>query len=322
MSQRQLFGRTVALVGSALVVIAAAGQSKASAQTHSVALTFDDLPYFEVEVANYVPRATRVADGILRVLQAHHAPAVAFVNERRVNVEGQRDARVAVLKRWAETGVVLGNHTYSHQDFNAASVEQFEDEIVRGEVVTRQLMEPHRPYQLYFRHPETHTGDTLEKKQAVEAFLSARGYKIAPHTIENSDFVFNLPYARAGASGSDARARLLQAYFEFTVATSRFAEQIAPAVFGREIPQTLLLHACDITADSLERILSDFERRGYRFISLDTAMADPAYQTPDTFVTKFGPTWLWRWNKSKGMTVSFKDDPDPPAWVAELYSRR
>jgi hypothetical protein len=51
-------------------------------------------------------------------------------------------------------------------------------------------------------------------------------------------------------------------------------------------------------------------------------MTDDAYRTPDTFVTRWGTTWLWRWMKSKGMSVNFKDDPDPPAWVSDLYSKR
>jgi hypothetical protein len=51
-------------------------------------------------------------------------------------------------------------------------------------------------------------------------------------------------------------------------------------------------------------------------------MRDDAYQTRDTFVTRAGPTWLWRWMKSKGMNVSFKDDPELPSWVSELYSKR
>jgi hypothetical protein len=75
------------------------------------------------------------------------------------------------------------------------------------------------------------------------------------------------------------------------------------------------------TGDSLDKILNNFEARAYRFISLDEAMADPAYQTPDTFVTKFGPTWLWRWTRSRGVKVSFNDDPEPPTWVTELYSK-
>jgi hypothetical protein len=51
-------------------------------------------------------------------------------------------------------------------------------------------------------------------------------------------------------------------------------------------------------------------------------MADPAYQTRDTVVSKQGPTWLWRWMVSKGMNVSFRDDPDPPQWVMDLYKQR
>jgi len=281
------------------------------------------LPYVAIGSGDYVRSAERVTSEILSVLRAHGAPAVAFVNEAKLEAPGETDARVAILKRWADAGVVLGNHTYSHADFNALTISRFEDEIVRGDVVTRRLMESHRPYQLYFRHPFTHTGDTKEKKQAVETFLAERGYKVTPHTIENADFEFNVPYVKALRSGdTELSARLVSAYLEFTFAATAFAEQIAPKIFGRDIPQTLLIHSNDITADCLDKVLAGFEARGYRFITLDEAMRDEAYQTRDTFVTRWGNTWLWRWMKSQGMSISFKDDPDPPTWVTELYSKR
>jgi hypothetical protein len=47
------------------------------------------------------------------------------------------------------------------------------------------------------RLPETHTGDTNAKKQAIEEFLAARGYVIAPHTIDSEDFMFNVAYFSA-----------------------------------------------------------------------------------------------------------------------------
>ena len=59
-------------------------------------------------------------------------------------------------------------------------------------------------------------------------------------------------------------------------------------------------------------MLTEFEARGYRFVTLDEAMSDNAYHARDTLVTRSGPTWLWRWMKSKGMSISFKDDPEPP----------
>jgi peptidoglycan/xylan/chitin deacetylase (PgdA/CDA1 family) len=292
-----------------------------TAPGRTIALTFDDLPYVAIDGADFVRSADRVADEILPVLRAHKAPATGFVNEGKL--DGEFEARVRVLKRWVDAGVLLGNHTYSHPDFNRLSVSRFEDEITRGDIVSRQLLDSRGPYQLYFRFPETHTGDTLEKKQAVERFLAGRGYRVAPHTIENSDFVFNVPYVGTRRSGDFRTSeRLVNAYVDFTMAATSFAERITPKIFGRDIPQTLLVHSNDITADTLERLLATFEARGYRFITLDEAMKDEAYHTRDTLVTRAGPTWLWRWMKSKGMNLSFKDDPEPPAWVSDLYSRR
>src|SRR5262249_11437412 len=153
------------------------------------------------------------------------------------------------------------------------------------ERVSRRLMRPRQPYQLYFRHPMTHTGDTQAKKEAIEAFLKARGYKVTPHTIENSDFIFNVGYVRALAGKDEALAKRLRAeYLDFTISATDFAEHVSPKIFGREIPQTLLLHANDLNADCLDDLLSRFESRGYRFITLDEAMNDSAYLTKDTSV--------------------------------------
>jgi len=295
----------------------------AHGQTRTMAVTVDDLPYVKFREGPYVARAQSATAKILNTLKKHKVIAVGFVNEHVLDVAGQREARIDLLRQWVKSGMILGNHTYSHPDFNRLTVEQFEEEITKGDVVTRQLMKSRQPYQLYFRHPMTHTGDTREKKEAIEQFLLARGYKVTPHTIENSDFIFNVPYAQALEKGDEALAkRLRDEYLNFTIAATEFAEKISPQVFRREIPQLLIIHANDITADSLDEMLQRFAERGYKFVTLDQVMADPAYQTKDTMVTKFGPTWLWRWTKSKGMDLDFAGDPDPPKWVMDLYNSR
>jgi len=218
---------------------------------------------------------------------------------------------------------VLGNHTYSHPDFNTQTIQQFQNEILKGELITRRLMKAKQPYQLYFRHPMTHTGDTKEKKEAIEKFLAERGYKVTPHTIENSDFVYNVGYVKAKINKNEALAKKLRdAYLDFNFAATDFAEKISPQIFEREVPQVLLLHAIDLNADCLDEMLRRYEARGYRFITLDEAMNDPAYQTKDTLVAQRGPTWLWRWSRSLGQTISFKDDPETPQWVMDLYNQR
>jgi peptidoglycan/xylan/chitin deacetylase (PgdA/CDA1 family) len=303
-----------------LFSLSVAGQTDRPAR--KMAVTFDDLPYVAIEQQG-LPSAQRATKEILRVLKAHNTPVVAFVNEGQLQVTGEVDARIALLQQWVDAGAILGNHTYSHPDFNLLTIQQFEDEIIKGEVVTRRLMQSHQPYQLYFRHPQTHTGDTQAKKEAIEGFLAARGYKVTPHTIDSEDFIFNVCYIRALSNKDEATAkRLRDAYLDFSIAATNFAEHISPQIFGREVTQTLLIHANMINADCLDELLSRFAARGYSFVTLDEAMSDPAYQVKDTYITKFGPTWLSRWMISKGMKVSFKGDPEPPEWVMDLYRQK
>ena len=275
--------------------------AQAQTSTRTMAVTFDDLPYVRMSDAAYLPSAQKATEKILSTLKKHKVPATGFVNERQLDYGNDRDARIALLRDWVKSGMMLGNHTYSHPDFNQLTVAQFEEEIVKGDVVTRQLMQSRRPYQLYFRHPMTHTGDTLE----------------------NSDYIFNVGYAQALQKGDTALAkRIREAYLDLTIAATEFAEKISPQLFGREIPQLFLIHANDINADCLDELLRRLTDRGYKFVTLDKVMSDPAYETKDTYVNKYGPTWFFRWSKSKGMNLDFSGDADPPKWVMDLYNSR
>jgi len=302
-----------------LMSLLALVQSPGTAQlpARKMALTFDDLPYSARAQEGWLANAKRGTTQILEVLKQHRAPAIGFVIE--TGLQGSNSERVALLQQWLDAGMTLGNHSYAHPDFNNVTVAQFQEEILKGEVVTRRLMAARKQELRYFRHPMTHTGDTKEKKEAIETFLATRGYRVTPHTIENSDFLFTVPYSRAVQRGDEAEAqRVRAAYLDFTLAATEFAEKISPQIFGREVPQTLLLHANDINADCLDELLQRLIARGYQFITLDEAMADPAYQTKDTVVSLKGPTWLWRWMRSLGQNISFAGDPEMPNWVIDL----
>ena len=63
-----------------------------------------------------------------------------------------------------------------------------------------------------------------------------------------------------------------------------FFEQRAVEVVGREIPQILLIHASQLNADLMPDLLAMFKRRGYSFVTLRQALADPAYSLPESYV--------------------------------------
>ena len=105
-------------------------------------------------------------------------------------------AGTSILKEWTTHGFDLGNHTYSHPDINGLSLEQVEQEIVRGESAIGLLMEQAGKKVAFFRFPMNHTGDTKLKHDEIAAFLARRGYVIATYTIDTSDFLFNDAYVR------------------------------------------------------------------------------------------------------------------------------
>jgi len=227
-----------------------------------------------------------------------------------------------LLERWANSGAILGNHTDSHADLNKLTVDEYKKEIIAGEQITLEVMSSHPEYQRYFRHPYTHTGDTETKKERVTDFLEEHGYHIAPYTIDSQDSIFNRIYLDAKMSEDyELKSRIQASYIEFVLATTAFAEQISVKLFGDEIPQTMIFHANSINADTLDEVLERLAQRGYKFIGLENAMEHSAYKIDDTLVTSYGPSWLWRWNKSLDLGISFQGDPEPPDWVLDLYQQ-
>jgi peptidoglycan/xylan/chitin deacetylase (PgdA/CDA1 family) len=309
----------------ALVLIALFCFSYSSAQTpqvnRTVALTFDDLP--EALDANNLAGMQRNTPELLGTLRRHSAPAIGFVNEGKLHAPGELDARTAVLKQWVDAGMILGNHTYSHVRLFTTPLPKYEEEVIRGEVITRRLMGRHRPYQLYFRHPYTSTGANKQVKEAFEKFLQEHGYKVAPFTIENSDYILNRLYVDAKRAKDTALMdRVRKAYLELNDAQFEFFERLSSEMFGREISQILLIHANDINADTLDEMLKRLEARGYRFVTLDQALEDRAYQTRDDYIGPNGPSWLHRWTVSMGIPMKLREEPDPPQWVLEMFKAK
>jgi peptidoglycan/xylan/chitin deacetylase (PgdA/CDA1 family) len=285
----------------------------------AVALTFDDLPEaFSRDLATM----RRNTPELLRVLKTHQAPAIGFVNEGKLHVAGEFESRTEVLKQWVDAGMTLGNHTFSHLRLLTTPLPKYQEDVIQGEIVSRRLMSGRQPYQLYFRHPYTSTGPTKEVKAAFESFLRERGYKVAPFTIENSDYIFNQIYSDARRNQDTAlMERLRKSYLDYNDGQFEFMERLSAEMFGREISQILLIHANDINADCLDEMLKRLEKRGYRFVTLDQALEDKAYQTKDDYIGLHGPSWLHRWTVSLGLKMKLDQEPDPPKWVMEMFKR-
>ena len=103
----------------------------------------------------------------------------------------------------------------------------------------------------------THTGPTREVRNAFEAFLKEHGYAVAPFTIENADYLFDLARRHATSRGDRATAEKLRtAYVDYTLSVTEQMEALARDTFGREVPQVLLVHGNRTNADALGQACS------------------------------------------------------------------
>lgn len=292
-----------------------------------VAITIDDLPVVGEVVLGVAKERT---NDLLAALNRHKVPAVGFVSEQSIHARGEVDERIALLDQWLDARMILGNHTYSHVSLYKTPLPEYQDEVIRGEVITRRLMRDRGLQLTYFRPPYTNTGPTAAIKAAFEAFLEERDYTIAPFTVENSDYAFDAVYEKAlSENDTDLASRVKTAYLDHTDVVFDFAEKLSARLFGEEIDQILLIHANKINADCLGDLLDRLAHRGYRFVTLDSALADEAYRTPDEYVGRMGPSWLHRWSLAKGIPMkeingrefpaTLLEEPDPPKFILQLY---
>lgn len=198
-------------------------------------------------------------------------------------------------------------------------LEAFQADVIRGEEVTRRLLARRGGTLRYFRHPFLHAGRDLETQRKLEAFLASRGCRVAPVTIDNSDWIFASAYAKA-ADRTDLQMmkRIASAYLPYMEQKFAYYEKQSMDLLGYELKQVLLLHANALNADWFGELAKMMKRRGYGFIPLERALEDKAYSSPDTYTGAGGISWLHRWALTQGKQRDFfRGEPATPAFVMQ-----
>ena len=293
-----------------------------------IAITFDDLPWSNLDPATPLPSQgtvpPRIAAASARLRQAlidTGTPAIGFVNSARLLVNGRiQPDRVAMLEAWLDAGLALGNHTATHVDLHVVGVPAFQDDILSCDGVLRPLLAARGLQPRWFRHPYLRTGRTLADKAAMDAFLAAHDYRIAPVTVTDSDWIWAAAYARALDSGDAAvQAKLRAQYVPYLLRMVDYFEHRSIKLLGYALPQVMLLHANTLNADTYPEFVAGLRGRGYRFVGIDEAVGDPAYRRADEFTSALGASWIHRWALAAGWSWTFYGgEPTSPRWVKDL----
>lgn len=255
----------------------------------AILVTVDDLPLAFGELHPRRHERRRITGALLGVLGRHRVPAVGFVVWEYVR--GRGDLRL--LSRWLAAGHELGNHTGGHLSYSETAAGAYVADVERGRKALAGFLAPGGRRVRFFRFPFLLEGDTAEKLDAMRAYLAGSGQRNLPVTVAFEDWKYEEAWVAARRRGDrralEALGREYHEAFERALAGS---EELSRRLFGRAVPQVLLLHANEIGTAQWDALFTHLEQRGYRFAAADEVLADPAFSEPYRFVAKANPT-LW-----------------------------
>ncbi len=277
-----------------LFIISLLGQSQ---NKTPLALTIDDLPGLNYEINQKIVDA----------LKTNNWQATAFVNESGFFVEDAMDStKYEILDLWLSNGLELGNHTYSHMNYHSSDTLDYFADILKGAELTVPLSQEYNiPYR-YFRHPYLRNGQTKEKKEALDKFLEFNGYKVAPVTIDNAEWIYATAYQRAIDKNDRQMADSIgRAYIIYMVAISNYFRNQAKELLGRDLSHILLIHVRSLNADLLSELITALENENFEISPLQTVLEDPAYKLQDGYYGSAGISWIERWAIDKNLETKF-----------------
>jgi peptidoglycan/xylan/chitin deacetylase (PgdA/CDA1 family) len=231
---------------------------------------------------------------ILNALQSHSIKAALFVVGRNIEApEGKQ-----LLSAWDKAGHLIGNHTYSHRNYNASAavVAEYQQDILRAEA----LLKDFPRFRKYFRFPMLKEGDTVEKRDAMRSFLAQHGYRNGHVTIDNSDWAIdNRLTARLKKDAAADVTPYRDFYMEHMWARAEYYDSLAKRVLGRPVKHTVLVHFNLLNGLFLNDLIAMFKSKGWQPVDAEEAFVDPVFSAKPKIVPA-GESIVWSLAKEKG----------------------
>jgi peptidoglycan/xylan/chitin deacetylase (PgdA/CDA1 family) len=277
-------GLSIAAIGLGGVPVIA---SKPAAQ---FSITMDDFYWTNAVKLTAAERNQSILD----TLQANSIKAGLFVIGRNID----SDEGKQLLSSWDKAGHLIGNHTYSHRNYNApeAKVTEYQQDILRAETLLKEFPR----FKKYFRFPMLKEGDTAVKRDAMRAFFAKHGYRNGYVTIDNSDWAIDQRLTARLKKDPNADVKPYRDfYLEHMWARSEYYDQLARRVTGRPVKHTVLVHFNLLNGLFLGDLMSMYKAKGWRPIDAEEAFTDPVFASKPK-VLPAGESIVWSLAKEKG----------------------
>lgn len=231
---------------------------------------------------------------ILDTFNKHRIKAAAFVVGRNVEAQEGKD----IIAAWDKEGHLIGNHTYSHRDFNApeSDVKTYSDDILRAEA----LLKDYPRFRKYLRFPMLKEGDTAEKRDGMRSFMAQNGYRNGHVSIDNSDWAIDQRLTARLKKNPNADLKPYRDfYLEHMWARAEYYDSLANRVAGRPVKHTILVHFNLLNGLFLNDVITMLKGKGWEPIDAEEAYSDSVFLAQPKVVPA-GESIIWSIAKEKG----------------------
>lgn len=271
------------VLGISTVALASGNVQIAAKPSPKVALTMDDFNWNNSIRLNPEQRN----EAILGTLNRYSLKAALFVIGR--NIESDRGK--TLLSDWDKAGHLIGNHTYSHRNYNAPTMTsaEFHQDILRAE----ELLKSYPRFKKWFRFPMLKEGNTAAKRDELRSSLAQHGYRMGYVTIDNSDWLIDQRLQKRLEKDPNANLKPYRDYYlEHMWARAQYYDSLAHKVTGRPVKHTLLIHFNLLNALFLRDLIEMFKSKGWQWIDAEEAFTDPVFKAlPKTVPAGEGIIW-------------------------------
>lgn len=285
---RREFTKAIAL--TALSVAAAPAVFSQRKSSPQISITMDDFNW-----ANAVKlTATERNEAILSTLRSHNLKAALFVQGRNI----ESDEGKELLRQWDKTDHLIGNHTYSHRNYGAPSVDVpgYQEDIIRAE----RLLTEFTNFRKYFRFPMLKEGATAATRDAMRFFLTQHGYKVGHVTIDNSDWLVDQRLTtRLKVNPATDVKPYRDFYLEHMWDRAQYYDALSNRTLGRSVKHTILTHFNLLNGLFLDDLICMFKSKGWTFIDAEEAFVDQVFSAKPN-VLPAGESIVWSLAKEKG----------------------
>jgi hypothetical protein len=210
---------------------------------------------------------------------------------------------------------------FKHIWLHNTPADEYIENIEKNAKVAKQLIGEMGLPPRYFSYPFLNTGKSVTDKARVESWLAARGYKSVKYTFDNSEWLYSYAYDTARNDNDvNTMKEIREAYIAYMGKMFDHYEAYSAEMFGRDIPQTMVLTPSRLITDTADEFFTLVSKRGYSFITIEEAQSDAAYRTKEDFVGTSGISWFERWQMAKGRPLL--KEPEVDASIQKVWDEK